>query len=206
MKGVKQAFISVALGLLMALGVFSMPLRAAGAQSRLWFQTPTTTTVYGNLLVDVMVNTGSQSVNAVQANIQYDPNYLALTEVDTSNTAFTVDAQNEVDGTVLKLARGSFTSVSGSQKIARLHFIAKRQGATTVDFAAGSAVARSSDNQNDLNATDATSLIISAPVFTPHAAETATPTQANTPADTTQLTSEQLQTFVRRLYALFQAL
>jgi chitodextrinase len=100
--------------------------------------------------VDIREDSGSATVNAVQANLTYPSTSLEFVSVDATTSAFPLEAQSTGGGGSVTLARainGGQTPLTGSQLVARVTFKSLMTvGSATVSFGAGSAVVSSVDN------------------------------------------------------------
>lgn len=105
--------------------------------------------------VQIREDSGTEPVNAVQANLTYDANMLDFVSIDDTGTAFGFPLDESGGGGSVKIARMSIPdSQTGDQLIATVTFTAKTiPGATTIDFASGTAIVRSTDNVDILGST-----------------------------------------------------
>lgn len=108
-------------------------------------------------------NSGSDSINAVQANLSYPSNLLTYVSIDNTGSAFSIQAQNTGGSGSVKVGRGTATPVTGAQLVATVHFTAAAAGTANIAFASGSAVVRSSDNGGEALIETGASYTISAP-------------------------------------------
>lgn len=89
----------------------------------------------------VWVDVGPSIVNAVQANVNFDSSKLQFVSVDPSSSSYDVEAQGVLEGDVVKIARGSFSGVTGSTYVASVNFKAiDKVRKTNIAFTDGSAV------------------------------------------------------------------
>jgi hypothetical protein len=95
--------------------------------------------------VNIYEDSGSDTVNAAQANFSYPANLLSFVGI-TDSPAFGVVAQNSGGAGNVQVARGATTAVSGNQLVATVRFTASASGQATLSFTGGSAVVRSTDN------------------------------------------------------------
>ena len=95
--------------------------------------------------IDIYEDSGTDTVNAVQANLSYPDNLLNFTGI-TSSSAFNVEAQSTGGNGSVQIARGATTPVSGNQLVATVRFTAAAGGQANISFTSGSAVIRSTDN------------------------------------------------------------
>lgn len=106
-----------------------------------------------NFTVEIREDSGSELVNAVQADLTYDSNKLDFVSVTTS-AAFEIEAETFGSGGIIKIARGTIAPKSGDQLVATITFNPKQSpGATSVDFSASSKVVSSIDNTDILAST-----------------------------------------------------
>jgi len=111
--------------------------------------------------ITIVENSGTTSVNAVQANLTYDQTKFQFVSIDTSTSPFTLVAQSSGGNGVVNIANATSTPVTGSQTVAKVTFTAIGLGATPISFAAGSGIADSTTNTDTLGtATGATYTIV----------------------------------------------
>ena len=107
-----------------------------------------------SLSVQIWADAGSQSVNAVQANLTYPADKLKFVNVDTTTSNFGVAAQATGGSGTITIARGNTTALSGKQLVAKVNFTAAvGKGSAAVGFASNSALISSTTNKNVLAAT-----------------------------------------------------
>ena len=101
------------------------------------------------MIVEVMVNSGNELVNAAQVNISYPQTKLTVRKVDTTSSVFDVAAENKTEDGVLKIARGVVMPVRDIQKVATVTFAARGNVmASELQIQPDSAIMRSRDNKN----------------------------------------------------------
>ncbi len=106
--------------------------------------------------VQVRENSGTTGVNAVQANISYPATLLQLVSIDTTGSAFGIEAQNTGGSGSISIARGATcsttcASLTNDQFIVTLNFkTLTTGGAATAAFTTGTALVSSSTNTNIL--------------------------------------------------------
>jgi hypothetical protein len=108
------------------------------------------------LSLQVWADSGIQAVNAVQALLTYPIDKLNFVSIDTTNTAYGVEAVNKGGNGSIDIERGSATPLSGKQLVATINFTAlqtQRKTNATVTFASGSVLLSSTSNTNVLAAT-----------------------------------------------------
>jgi hypothetical protein len=99
--------------------------------------------------VSVRENSGSDAVNAVQANLTYPTDQLDFLGVGAGGSAFGIDASSGGSGGSIQIARGSIgQGVTGDRLIATVTFRAKTGGTASVSVAGGSSLVRGSDQAN----------------------------------------------------------
>lgn len=102
--------------------------------------------------VQLRENSGTTTVNAIQANLSYNTSLLTLTSINLSGTAFGLTAQNTGANGVINLGLGvsaGSPAVSGDQLVATLNFTTTTTGGTaSVPFTTGTALVSSSTNTN----------------------------------------------------------
>lgn len=100
----------------------------------------------GAFTVDVYEDSGSEMVNAVQTNIMY-PASLKVSTVSTVGSVFDIEAEQENSNGMVKIARGTVSPVSGSQKVATITF-SGTGSPSEIKVSEDSAIIRSSDSKN----------------------------------------------------------
>jgi hypothetical protein len=128
------------------------PTQAAGSAT-MTLSPASSTTAYGsNLVVTIYENSGTDSVNAVEADLTYDQTKLQITSanIDTSVGAFNAFVvQKSAGGGVINISAATSTPVTGSQIIATLTFTTIGLGSSSVSFQSGTcAIIRVSDTNN----------------------------------------------------------
>lgn len=105
--------------------------------------------------VAVWVDSKTNPVTAVQANLEFDSSKVEFLSVDANDSAFSVQAQSTLENGVIKIARGSFTPVQGNAFVANVKFRALRKTRSTqVSFANNSELISSDTIKNILEATN----------------------------------------------------
>ena len=128
--------------------------------------TPQTVSQGSDVIITVKVNTGGDSVNAVQANLTYPSNIFDSATIS-STPAFGVEAESIASNGTIKIARGASTPVNGVVDVAVITFRAANAGTAVVDFSPGSMIVRSTDNTNILTITNSATVTVSSPTPTP---------------------------------------
>lgn len=105
-----------------------------------------------SLTIEIRENSGTEPVNAVEADLSYDANKLTLDSVDYTGSAFEIQAEETLSTGSIEIVRGTVTAKTGDQLVARLNFTAKSgaSGDTTVSFVAGTRVVSSNTNTDIL--------------------------------------------------------
>lgn len=99
--------------------------------------------------VPIYVDTAASQVNAIQVNLSYPVDKMEVLSIDTSDSAFAVQAENKFGQGSIKIARGSITPISGETKVATVVFqIRSQTNIKDVTLAPGTAVITSQDNAN----------------------------------------------------------
>lgn len=159
-----------------------------------------------NLSVSVRVNTNGDSVNGVQANLTYPTDKLQFLSIDTSSSAFGLQAENSGGSGVVRIGRalnGGQTPINGDYLVAVVSFKALADGSAAVVFDSGSQVA--SAGQNILGTSTGGTYSINTPATppptstpppastnsTPNSSKTPTPTQSPTSNGSTSYTPKQ---------------
>ncbi len=108
------------------------------SKTALFFLTPNiqSLNVGDTLSVDIKLNTNSPIV-ALSAYLNFDTTKLGSVSIDSSNSAFGIEAEGEVSNNLIKISRGEPTpGVTGSNiLVAKVNFIANDCGITNVNFA-----------------------------------------------------------------------
>lgn len=152
-----------------------------------------------NLTVGIYEDSGTDQVNAVQANLSYPASQLSFVSIDASTSAFEINAEGSGGAGSVRIGRGTTTPVSGKQLVAYVTFSATASsGTAAVTFASGSGVVRSSDSSYETLTTVPGSYTLTAPTpppsTPPPSSTTTTPTTTtkkttSTPTTTTPSTS-----------------
>ncbi len=141
-------------------------LRSKAAGTATLYLSPATQNVNENtnFTVQVRENSNTDLVNAVQANLTYDSTKMDYIITDFTGSAFGVAAESSGGNGSVRIARGvtgGQSPVTGDQLVATVTFKARTSiGAAAVSFAAGSIIARSSDNTDILGTASAGSYTI----------------------------------------------
>jgi hypothetical protein len=101
--------------------------------------------------LEVWVDSGSDPVNAVQANLSYPADKFDFQSIDTKGSAFEIQAVSTGGDGKVSIARGHIGELKGSNLVAKVTLVAKGdKGDAALSFAEGSALVRSTDHINIL--------------------------------------------------------
>lgn len=120
------------------------------------YLTPASSSVLNGstMTVAVRMNSGADTVNAVQANLLYNAAQLQYISMDYIGSAFTLQAVSSGGAGSVKIARatsGGGEPTKGNQLVANVKFKVLTAGvSSTISFASSSVVIRSTDNANIL--------------------------------------------------------
>ncbi|HEU4966496.1 MAG TPA: cohesin domain-containing protein [Candidatus Saccharimonadales bacterium] len=161
--------------------LFAVPAYAASAM--LYLSPSSGTVINGNTLtVDVRENSGTEPVNAVQANMSYPASLLQFVGI-TSSSAFSVAAQNSGGSGTVQIGRGALPSVTGDQLVATVQFKAlASSGAAAISFTGGSSVVSANTNANIMTSYPGGSFSLSAPAPAPTPSPTPAPAPSRPPS------------------------
>jgi hypothetical protein len=107
------------------------------------------------LSVQIWADSSTTQVNAVQANLSYPIDKLNFVNIDTTNSAFGVTAENTGGNGLIHIARGSTAPLSGKFLVATVNFTplqTKSKSSAAINFTSESALLNSSTNTNILAA------------------------------------------------------
>jgi hypothetical protein len=109
------------------------------------------------LAVQIWADSGTNSVNAVQANLNYPIDKLNFVGIDTTNTAFGVEAQSTGGNGTVSIARGSTAPLSGKQLVATVKFTplaatSKHRSSAPVSFSTNTSLISNVSNADILAA------------------------------------------------------
>lgn len=76
----------------------------------------------GLLTVDIWTNSLDEQVNAVQAEVSYPASQLEVVDINSTDSAFSISAQEIAQNGLIKLARGANPPVNGTSKVASVTF------------------------------------------------------------------------------------
>lgn len=111
-----------------------------------------TVTTGKDLTFVVWVDSKDVPVNAVQANLNYPADKFDFVSIDSSGSAFTIQAEATGGDGKVSVARGQVGGVTGKQLVAKVTLRAKTTGGNAdISFSNDSAVISATDNKNVLN-------------------------------------------------------
>ena len=155
----------------LSLAIFSVIFGCAGLIIILSKAAPTPPTVYlsptsqtlgpnGTIAVQIRENSGTTGVNAVQANFSYPTGLLTCTSVNTSTSAFGIQAQASCSNGQVMVAMGvtgGAAPLTGDQLVGIVNFsAATTSGSAALAFTSGTALVSASNNQDILGSLAAT--------------------------------------------------
>lgn len=143
----KRLISILTVGLVLTVPLLTMPAYAASASLYL---SPASTSVSQDtiLVISIREDSGSEPVNAVQANLTYPADLLTFVSIG-SSSAFRIAAQSSGGNGSVEIARGALPAVSGNQLVASVRFKAKvGSGKANISFASGSSVLSAKSNAN----------------------------------------------------------
>ncbi len=174
-----------ALGSALTLLFFSSGASAQGSSVTMRVEPATATQKYAtSFSVAIYVDSGAESVNAVEVDLSYPSNLLEFVSFDATSTEFEIEAPGKSGtGGAITLTRASATSHSGSSiLVTKLNFKTKStSGSAALGFGANSKVVRVSDITDVLSSTSGATITIKAPTTNTPKPDTGTP---STPSDT----------------------
>jgi hypothetical protein len=153
--GPKLAVLVAALALLLAIVVTQSNSNSGNGGVKLYL-TPSTKKVSsgGVLNLQVWLDAKDQPINAVQANISYPDSKFDFKNIDTTGSAFEIEAQSTGSNGKVNIARGHIGKITGIQLVASVSLLAtSTTGSADVGFSQGTVVVRSTDNTNVLKST-----------------------------------------------------
>lgn len=121
------------------------------------------------LTVDIFEDSGTEPVNAVEADLTYPSSLLTYKSI-TSSTACGIEAPSSGGGGSVQVVRGCGTppnGVTGSQLVATVTFTAANAGTASITFKSSSRVVSSNTNTNILSGTTGGSYTITSPPTPP---------------------------------------
>jgi hypothetical protein len=98
--------------------------------------------------IDIRENSGSATVNAVQANFSYPADKLTFVGADASSSPFTTEAQSTGGNGQVSLGRGITGTLTGDQLVSKITFKVNTIGVANLSFVNGSSLVSSTTNLN----------------------------------------------------------
>lgn len=99
--------------------------------------------------VTVWVDTGSQSVNSVEVDLDYPTDKLDFQSISSEGSAFEIEAEASAGGGKITIARGQIGGVVGRHEVGKITFVPKvAEGEAAVNILDSSMVVNSVDNTN----------------------------------------------------------
>jgi hypothetical protein len=171
-KRFKFRFVSSIFCFLLILG-FVLRVSPAFADVASLSVTPSSQTVTEGDIVTVVihVNSGTDDINSVQANLSYPTSKLAFSALDYTGSAFGVHASQNTGGGVIQVGLGTTSPVQGSQTVVTVKFQAIASGSASLSYGcdfdsstcpAGNIVLRSSDNADILTSKTGATVTVNA--------------------------------------------
>lgn len=106
------------------------------------------------LTVEIRVDTAGQSTNAVQADLTYSTNFFEFQSINSSASAYGIDAQATGGSGSVSIARGNISGVSGDVLVAAVSFkVIAGSGTGSINFSDSSVLLRASDSSDILAST-----------------------------------------------------
>lgn len=140
----------IVVGILAVIGIY-LVIKSFAASGTLSAMPATSSPSLGSTFaVTIRANSGTDLVNAVQADLTYPTSQLEFVSIDASTSAYGVQAVSTGGNGVVNITRGTTTPISGDNIVAVVNFKAIGLGAATVAFSNSSALLKSSDNTNIL--------------------------------------------------------
>jgi len=176
------------------LGVVVLPVLAvspAYAAAATLYLSPSSGSVAngGTLTVSVRESSGSEPVNAVQANISYPASQLQFLSIS-SSSAFSVAAQSTGGGGLVQIGRGALPSVTDDQLVATVQFKALiGNGTASLSFAAGSSVVSATSNTNIMTSSPGGGYSLTTPASSPAPSPTPAPASSSRSSSAAKSTS-----------------
>ncbi len=160
-----RKIITVSASVVLAVSYLLAPSAKAAGTATLSVSPSTGAYVVGNVIsVGIYEDSGTDSVNSVQANLTYSSSLLSCSNSSiTSSNAYNLSLQNTCGGGSVQIARAASPAVTGSQLVATVSFTATAAGNASISFASGSGVARSTDHGSETLTTIGSSYTIAAP-------------------------------------------
>jgi hypothetical protein len=167
------------------LAAMSVGQASAGADSgELILSSGITNVTVGQIVnVQVRENSGPTLVNAVQANVTYDPDHMNVKKIDTSGSPFSVNVGQSDNGSVITLSQGlEGPGLTGTQNIANIQFEMTKTGSVTLGFGEGSSLIRSDNGASLTLTTTPLTLTIKGGATSPSPSPSASPSESPEPS------------------------
>jgi len=101
--------------------------------------------------VEVRENSLTKAVNAVESDLTYPTDKLQFVSIDTTSSAFSVQAENSGGTGTIKIARGTTAPLTGDQSVAKVTFtVLPGSGSVPLAFASTSALLDATTNTSVL--------------------------------------------------------
>jgi len=150
----KQFYIISITALFALVGTYFFAISHASGTGTLTLSPATSSVSLGaNLTVTIVENSGTTSVNSVEADLTYDQTKLQFVSIDTSTSPFNISALASGGSGTVSVASATATPVTGQQTVAVVTFKAIGLGSTPVAFASTSGIAESTNNTDFLGST-----------------------------------------------------
>jgi Cohesin domain len=188
----KQLFtnISIIVSTLLLMVLTTHTVAAAGNASFALSPASGSYKVGDNVTVKITENSGTEAVNAVEADLVYDKAVLQFVSIDAGASAFAIAAPTTAGGGVVNIPRGSMTALTGTQTVASVTFKVIGTGTTAIRFAGTSGIIKESGTVDIWNRSTAGATFTAASVTTPTPTPTTpTPTPTQTSPTKTPTTS-----------------
>jgi len=164
---------------------FLLVAPAYAASATLYLSPSSGSVANGNTLtLYVYEDSGTEPVNAVQANLSYPASQLQFLSTS-SSSAFSVVAQNTGGSGSVQIGRGALPSVTGNQLVATVQFKALvGSGTAAVSFAGGSQVVSANSNANIMTVSPGGSYGLTTPAPSPTPSPSPAPTTSKSSSTT----------------------
>jgi plastocyanin len=125
---------------------------SSGKSGKLYLKPASASAHIGNSVTfEVWVDSGSQAVNAVQANLTYSSDKFDFNSIDSKGSAFEVQAMSTGGDGKISIARGHIGDLTGHVLVAKVVLVAKAKGGANISFAQGSALVTSKSHTDILS-------------------------------------------------------
>lgn len=132
---------------MVASGIMGLTVQAAGNDTMYIIPKSGAYAVGQNVVVELRANSNSEQVNAVQFEMGYSSN-MQFISIETTGSAYNVDAQkNHVNGKVV-VARGSTTPLTGDKLVAIVNLRVMATGTGNLQTLNSSVLVNSAENKN----------------------------------------------------------